>query len=202
MIDKVGGVRTAVEVVGTTVEVVGTAVEVVRTGVSACNSLLRQTAESSTRTSTSMACLQRSLDAMIRKPDRTNQAPRSLEQPCWVNVYPANGRFYGRDDILAQIERALLGQPSETTKLRSVSLQGMWGVGKTQIALQFIHTHQNEFQAIFWITADSREKIIQGFVDVARALKLEAADTPVAQSKSVQLVKDWLADSGVFSRSM
>ncbi|KAI0875968.1 P-loop containing nucleoside triphosphate hydrolase protein [Hypoxylon argillaceum] len=73
----------------------------------------------------------------------------------------------------------------------------MSGLGKTEIAVHYIHTRKNQFEAIFWIDSDSREKLDAGFQDIAIKLGLQddvvvvLNDDPAATR---EVVKAWLAN--------
>ncbi len=119
-----------------------------------------------------------------------------IQGSCHVIPYGRNERFFGRKDILAQMETELLDMPQEARRMRSFALHGMPGVGKTQTALQFVHQHLSAFEAIFWVSASSTEKLSQEYVDIARALDLDKGLVAADQLKSANLVKDWLRYTG------
>jgi hypothetical protein len=77
----------------------------------------------------------------------------------------------------------------------SYALHGMGGVGKTQIALKYVYDHLEHFPAIFWVTADSRAKLSQGYVDAAKQLQLEPQDSQRDQETVVQSFKTWLCNT-------
>ena len=75
---------------------------------------------------------------------------------------------------------------------RFVALCGLGGSGKTQLALEYVYRHHDDYDACLWISCDTAIKATQGFVDVARKLAFEN----VQQQHSRALVKDWLCDTG------
>ncbi|KAL1623881.1 hypothetical protein SLS54_004348 [Diplodia seriata] len=107
--------------------------------------------------------------------------------------------FFGRDDVLMAIEKALVPaeQPQDTDAhngCRSFVLYGMGGVGKTEAAIAFMHTRKERFDAIFWVDADNEQKLSAGFAQIARDLGLHdgaSDDDPVAQR---ELAKGWLCN--------
>jgi hypothetical protein len=114
--------------------------------------------------------------------------------PCKFIAYPINPRFTGRSNILTSMGQQLSKQ---TDGQASFALYGMGGVGKTQIALKHIYDHINEFPAIFWITADSRAKISQGYVDAAKQLQIEPQNSQRDPDTVVQTFKAWLSNTDV-----
>jgi len=117
--------------------------------------------------------------ALIDQSIRDFASPKlRVEVPihCQIIPYPKNERFFGREKVLAQMEAELLDVSTDAPRMRSFALHGMPGVGKTQTALQFTHQHQSNFDAIFWVSCSSPEKISQGYVDIARLLILEKGE--------------------------
>src|ERR1700694_2968662 len=59
--------------------------------------------------------------------------------PCFYVPFGRDEQFYGREDVLARIGKAL--DPSDgSERCRAFALHGMGGVGKTKIALQYVNT--------------------------------------------------------------
>jgi len=114
-----------------------------------------------------------------------------------VIPYPENTEFYGREDILQQIHATLVEKVSTSDKAykqRSVALYGMGGVGKSQIALKYLYNYYSSYTAIFWVNADTVEKLNEGFSEIARALELPVTklSEKTQMSELVRDVKRWL----------
>ena len=62
-----------------------------------------------------------------------------------------NNSFFGREDILDEIEQRL--QPRQTDGARSVALHGLGGVEKTQIALRYPYSKVGELDVVLWVDA-------------------------------------------------
>ena len=129
---------------------------------------------------------------------RVSEAPTRqyrLDTPCHVNLDPRNNRFYGRNAVLDRMTQELL-PANKPDQLRSFALSGMAGVGKSQTALEFVHKNINRFKAVLWVSADGRQKLAQGFGEIAKALGL--CDVAVAedQDKSIASVKRWCMTTG------
>lgn len=85
--------------------------------------------------------------------------------------YRRNLAFTGRDYLLD----ALHDKISSSSKSTPVVLHGTGGIGKTEIALEYIYAHQKEFSSVFWVDATTRETTIRGFLAIAfRLLKQHA----------------------------
>lgn len=110
--------------------------------------------------------------------------------------YPKNEQFVGRADILHSIYEALIPSSMAATSLRSFALHGMPGVGKTQTALHFVYNNMKSFEAIFWVPADTEQKILQSYVDMAKLLGLTKGITSPGPSESLDTVKQWFRSTG------
>jgi hypothetical protein len=57
--------------------------------------------------------------------------------------------------------------------LRSFVICRMGGLGKTEVAIEYIFSTKVKFDAIFWVTADTIHKLNMGLSQVSRVLDLE-----------------------------
>ncbi|KAH6989252.1 hypothetical protein BKA56DRAFT_727761 [Ilyonectria sp. MPI-CAGE-AT-0026] len=112
--------------------------------------------------------------------------------PCHLIPYPSNPRFVGRVHILDEMERCLRVEKSNKS---SFALYGIGGIGKTQLALRYIYDHLHEFPAVFWMTADSRAKLSQSYVDAAKQLQIEPEDSQRDPEAVVQTFLSWLRNA-------
>jgi len=105
--------------------------------------------------------------------------------------YPRNLFFLGREDMLARLRRQLqAGQTMALSQPQAIS--GLGGVGKTQVALEYAYRHAQDYQAVFWTRADSRDALVADFLEMAHALKLPERDER-DQTVMVAAVKGWLS---------
>ncbi|MFD0512381.1 NB-ARC domain-containing protein [Streptomyces aureus] len=59
-----------------------------------------------------------------------------------------------------------------TTAVLPEALQGMGGVGKSQLAVEYVYRHLNEYQIVWWIPAEQPQQIRQFLVQLANRLGL------------------------------
>jgi tetratricopeptide (TPR) repeat protein len=105
------------------------------------------------------------------------------------NVPLTRNRFFtGRKPILTQIYDALHNEGR-------AALSGIGGVGKTQIAVEYAYQHKQNYEAVFWARADTREALISSFVAIAELLNLLEKDVR-EQDLIVRAVKQWLVKPG------
>jgi hypothetical protein len=109
-----------------------------------------------------------------------------------------NTHFNAHDELLTQIHTALdppYGPSStrqRTPPVKCFALCGMGGIGKTEIAIQYIHRYGTAFDAIFWIDSASEEKLEDGFLNVAIKLGLQNHGAQSAPKAVRKAVHTWL----------
>ncbi|KAK3361282.1 P-loop containing nucleoside triphosphate hydrolase protein [Lasiosphaeria ovina] len=119
--------------------------------------------------------------------------PRYLELPS-IRIIPhsRNNRFFGRQDILAQMRETLSPFSRErlsynTETQQRFALSGLGGSGKTQIALEYTYRHLDDYKVVIWILADSLEKISQGFEETAEILGMPKGTRSASQVRTFML---------------
>ena len=118
--------------------------------------------------------------------------------PCYFIPFGVDEQFHGRLDTLERIQQGLR---HEDGALKVNVLWGMGGVGKTKTALQYVNKFRQNYDAIFWISADNSIKLTQDFLEVSKRLQLSpnvenAQDAVAAMSK----VKTWLSTTSKYFR--
>ncbi|KAL9609321.1 MAG: hypothetical protein Q9167_005908 [Letrouitia subvulpina] len=112
---------------------------------------------------------------------------RNLEQ---------NPRFFGRKQELQIIDEHLL--PTVTTNrqrsLKSFGICGTGGLGKTQIAIQYVYTRRVHFDAIFWLFADDKNALGESFASIGQQIGIEDAADSKDLTVSRERVKEWLSN--------
>lgn len=124
--------------------------------------------------------------------------------PCFMMPLHRNRVFCGQTKLLDELDKCLspIGETSSVSDgsesgshLRTFALCGPGGIGKTQIAAEFVYRVKEQFDAIIWIPADEPVKLAQSFSQVAVSLGLVQADT--MESRDPILTRDavlgWLA---------
>jgi tetratricopeptide (TPR) repeat protein len=110
--------------------------------------------------------------------------------PIWNVPYPQNPYFTGRESLLAQLAEALrAGQIMSVAQPQAIS--GLGGIGKTQLALEYAYRSRQDYDAVFWVTANSREALIAGYADIARRLELPQ-HSEQDQTLTLLAVQQWL----------
>ncbi|KGO68286.1 Tetratricopeptide-like helical [Penicillium italicum] len=108
-----------------------------------------------------------------RSPETSLQVSLGSEDLSDYEILPTKG-----GPILQTLDEILLPPPadsvssSQTNHPRSFALCGPGGIGKTQIAVEFVMTRKKAFDAVFWVHSDSEIKISGDYTLIAAKLGL------------------------------
>lgn len=122
-----------------------------------------------------------------RQPD---EAP-----PVWGNVPQRNLNFTGRSDLLDQLSQQL--SAGGTTAVLPAALHGMGGIGKTQMAMEYIYRHLRDYDVIWWIEAGRPTQIRAALTELARQLNLPGGNDA---SVAIPAVKEALRTGKPYRR--
>jgi hypothetical protein len=90
--------------------------------------------------------------------------------PVWGNVPPRNPNFTGRVELLDQLSQRLTA--GGTTVILPAALHGTGGIGKTQMAVEYIYRRLREYDIVWWIQATQPAQIRAGLTELAQYLRL------------------------------
>jgi len=122
-------------------------------------------------------------DPMTRFPGRRTDV--------WSPDIPLRNPFFtGRDDMLQELRRQLT---TDITAREPHSLQGVAGVGKTQLAVEYAYRFGADYDLVWWITAEKQATARQALADLAVRLDLGGPQTEVGEL--IRAVKDALRTS-------
>ncbi|KAF2969761.1 hypothetical protein GQX73_g3870 [Xylaria multiplex] len=132
--------------------------------------------------------------------DASPEGTRSRFPPYFFVPVTRNHNFIAREEILLAIDEAFTLprdlQPSTNHEPRTFALCGPGGIGKTQIAAEYVYARKNKFDTVFWIHADSLSKLREEFSRLATLLGLVDETSSDARDYAISLaiVKGWLAN--------
>jgi tetratricopeptide (TPR) repeat protein len=70
-------------------------------------------------------------------------------EPRILRVQARNDRFTGREEVLRRLREELCSRG--TTANPPIVLHGLGGVGKTQLALEYVHRFRSDYDLVFWL---------------------------------------------------
>ena len=106
-----------------------------------------------------------------------------------------NHAFHYRTELLTTMANQLSDQ-NRNAGLAHVALFGLGGVGKTEIALEYAYRHFQDYNAIFWINAETNQKLAESFSAQALALGLVEGDSVAQHHQLREIFKKWLFNCG------
>lgn len=111
--------------------------------------------------------------------------------PVWNVPFNRNPNFTGRRSLLTDLHDALnSGQYAALTQ----AITGLGGVGKTQLALEYVYSYINEYEIVWWLRSEEPSTLAAEFADLALRLNLPEKDE-ANQEVLIEAVKKWLGQN-------
>lgn len=93
------------------------------------------------------------------------EAGELLNNKLYFKLPPQNILFTGREEFMFEVHRNLISN-------RIVIINGMSGLGKTQIAKQYAYSYEKQYEGIYWINANDKAQLITEYRLIASLLQL------------------------------
>lgn len=117
------------------------------------------------------------------------------------------GTFVGRTNELQQIgeeHEVDLLQTKESQRLKVVILQGLGGVGKSQLAIEYATRHESIYTAVFWCNGKSEALLRLDIAAIAEQIPLKDVLSTSGKilkdetgvENAIAAVLDWLSENG------
>src|SRR5271167_4756372 len=85
----------------------------------------------------------------------------------YIMPYSRNDLFTGRKELLKFLRERLCDDNPQQYNHR-VALYGLGGVGKTQLAIEYVYQYRNDYNPVFWINVADNSALLTGFKEIAR----------------------------------
>ena len=92
-------------------------------------------------------------------------------RPIWYVPYQRNPYFTGREEILLSLHHTLISGATAAL-IQTHAISGLGGIGKTQVAVEYAYRFRQDYHAVIWLKADTREIFFTNCLEVAQELKL------------------------------
>jgi tetratricopeptide (TPR) repeat protein len=121
-----------------------------------------------------------------RRPTR----PRRSDETglIWGGVPIRNRNFTGREGMLERLEEAL--RNTSKASVLPQTLHGMGGVGKTQLVVEYVYRHIEQYDLIWWIAAEQSSSVLGSLTSLADRLGLATTED---RQQNARIVLDALA---------
>lgn len=118
-----------------------------------------------------------------------------------IHILPARSlQFIKRDTELLRIHHSLKEQDQSSRECQPLpaycTLLGIGGVGKTETALEYVHTHASAYDLIAWIPAEHSSKRVHAYCQLAKRLGLMREDK-VGDESDIEQTREWLETTGM-----
>ncbi|KAF1967847.1 HET-domain-containing protein, partial [Bimuria novae-zelandiae CBS 107.79] len=112
--------------------------------------------------------------------------------------FPEAAQFVAREKELSKMRELLYSYGRSSRS--SVVLHGLGGIGKTQLAIEYIRRHKEKHTAIFWLNANDEDSLRLSFRDIAQQILMHHPSAGVLCNVDldgnldgvVRAVKTWL----------
>ncbi|MEU1486103.1 FxSxx-COOH system tetratricopeptide repeat protein [Streptomyces sp. NPDC005752] len=127
--------------------------------------------------------LMRALDRPVQLGDGMSPGPRfpGTVPRIW-NAPPRNPGFTGRSLVLERM-RDQLGGGMAVVLPQPQALYGLGGVGKTQVALEYVHRFMADYDLVWWISSEQIDDVVASLAELAVRLGAQGGDDMAAASK-------------------
>lgn len=118
----------------------------------------------------------------------TDSRPRASRR-IWSNEIPSRKpNFTGRAAALKLLSDNLSGRRPPLAQV----ISGEGGIGKTELATEYIHRNIGTYEIIWWIRAEHQDRVRDALVRLGQRLELRQATTDSARDRTVAAVLETL----------
>jgi len=108
-----------------------------------------------------------------------------------LSTIPEAAQFVAREKELAEMYKLLYGRSTRS----AIVLHGLGGMGKTQLAIEYIRRHKEKYTAIFWLNANDDDSLKRSFRDAAQQILNDLPSDNILSSVNLEGELDQVADA-------
>jgi hypothetical protein len=131
--------------------------------------------------------------------NRGNAIAVKHEKSIVHNLPPKSSQFVKRERELEAIQNVL--RPKDPTRVGEITqckLQGMGGIGKTEIALEYAYRHMSDYDAIFWIDAEQETQRVGAYTRIGKKLNRIRDEVQVGGAEEIDRTREKLEEMRKF----
>ncbi|KAI1735480.1 hypothetical protein F4680DRAFT_306188 [Xylaria scruposa] len=129
--------------------------------------------------------------------DQKGSQHEEFSVPFSLHGVPEIAHFVAREQELAEMRDRLQSDGSR----RAVVLHGLGGMGKTQLAIEYMKRHKDNYSAVFWLNIKDENSLKQSFARIAHQIKrqhpsasrVSSLDIQESLDETIDAVKAWLS---------
>jgi TIR domain/NB-ARC domain len=115
--------------------------------------------------------------------------------PAIWNVPPSNGIFTDRDPALAALYEVF--KEGQDGKVLTHAINGLGGIGKTQVAIEYAHRYNHRYDAVLWVDASNEQTFTEHLITLTQLIALQEQMTAMLSTSYAMVnlklvVKQWL----------
>ncbi len=130
------------------------------------------------------------VEELARHLRRTPRPVQPPQFPLYLFPFRQNPFFTDREVLLNELYHNFIAQKSPNTRIQV--MYGLGGIGKTLLATEYIYSHQNEYQAIFWLDAATPELLHANILTIASHLGI--ATHVNEEEQHIAVIQAWLQE--------
>lgn len=119
---------------------------------------------------------------------------RKPDPEIW-NVGPRNATFTGRGAALEQLRDQLLRRGQSV--IVPQALYGLGGVGKTHVALEYAHRFRADYDVVWWISSEFKERVNSSLAELAGKLGISVGESV---AEAAEAARDALRRGSPYAR--
>jgi tetratricopeptide (TPR) repeat protein len=111
--------------------------------------------------------------------------------PIWNVPHHRNPNFTGREKLINDLRNTL---KSKKPGSFAQAINGLGGIGKTQVAIEYAHRYAAKYDTVWWIRAEEPKTLKDDYIRLAEALRLSWQDE-TEKSDITTTLKSWLGQN-------
>jgi TIR domain/NB-ARC domain len=119
------------------------------------------------------------------------ERPQRRSGRTFVGVPPRIASFTGRTEALDRLDAILTQKgPAAVTQVGRAAVQGMGGVGKTTLAVEYANRFRNLYDGVWWCQAETRAALLTSLAALAIELEFVSPEGTFVDHLDIQTGKD------------